>query len=111
MPAPGNGTDGRRPADAAGEPPYQVTPRPPFDGKLTVMLRIRLGEVSFVDTANLYSNRNRSLLAATLQRRFNLTRDVAERQLDAIQNAAKQWVAETQKAQTAADDNQVTRRR
>lgn len=89
----------------AGDVRYQVTPKPPFEGRLRVLLRATRGERFHVDNLDLFSHRARATSIAQIQRGLEISKEHVERHFVALIEETERWVAaflQAREEQTAA---------
>lgn len=73
---------------------YEVTPLPPFEGRLRVRLRASRGERMHVDKLDLEAHRARHTLLVQLVRLLELARPDGERHLTLVIRETERWVRE-----------------
>jgi hypothetical protein len=86
-----------------GDVAYRVAPRPPFGGRLRVMLRVVRRTNRFLDTIDLYSHRARSTAVTQICQRLELGREDVERHFLLLLEKAETWV-EVQRAADGDDE-------
>ena len=77
---------------------YRLTPRPPFVGRLKVMLKAyqRQGRKRFLENLDLTNSKQRSGLARQLHQRLGLERSLAEDHVQKLTEEMENWVENVQ---------------
>jgi DNA primase catalytic core len=79
---------------AFGQVQYQVTPRPPFTGRMRVTLRVFHLEHRYLDNLDLFSHRARAIAINQITSRLKLRKEFVERHLATLIEEAERWVAQ-----------------
>jgi DNA primase catalytic core len=90
---------------AFGQVHYQVTPRPPFTGRMRVTLRVFHLEHRYLDNLDLFSHRARAIAINQITSRLKLRKEFVERHFAALIEEAERWVAQLHDAARAGSDD------
>lgn len=86
----------------SGDTRYQVTPRPPFSGRMRVTLRVSHAGRRFYNNFDLFSQHARALTINQVVR-LGLSRTDAERHLQLVTEETEKWVADQAVDETSSD--------
>lgn len=87
-----------------GQVQYQVTPRPPFTGKMRVTLRVFYLEHRYLDNLDLFSHRARAIAINQITSRMKLRKEFVERHFATLIDESERWVGEMHDASRPPPD-------